>query len=1207
MTNQNYSLNDLISFELQRDPEYIEKLKKQKEEKVNSFSSQVQRSIAGTKKAMYDGLTAVGTAVEQKTGEDSTVTDFLQDVGKRNSTRQQKVLESLGSPTETTDFWKIKSIGDAKEFGKQSAGSVAGSLGVQLGLGTAARFGLKLAGFHPAGRVGRFLFNMLPVSPLFAQGIGSVYRSAIEKGATDEEAAEKSLLAGLANGLIDTVFVGKILSKIYNPVKASAKTAELTKRSLAGSIASDTTKLATTGAVTEGLVAANTEIASDKIAGRETDTKEVAKRAINDAVVGTIGGTAVGPVTGALSKVQTDALIEQQKESDEFIKLSEQIEKEDAYNASVVKRSTATIERLEKIIENIDKKADRLNTKISGNKYFDTANESLNKLKEREAKILDEYKASRDNALPNESKAKRIELKKIQDEIKKFNIDRQQELRYSNKAGKMKANIQKRINKEKAQLLDAKSKGQNKGNIFITPQMLSGADPKGIRGLISKLYDGSMVQKLLGRATSPLRRAAIRNYKEHGDTSMFRIYNNFEGFYPETQARAGSYLSPILEAVTEGGPIARTGVRDALNLATTGLVKQSSIISTKDQKLLTEALMNDKGYMLRKYGDTRKARRFEEMRSKIRPILDKAKKDADAAGIGDGSYVKNYIPYKHNVTDKTKDKWLEIARKHKIKENEAQGIVESIINEGGFYFNVLRPKKKQIPGRVVNVNLETRRKLPKEMIADLKAEGLIDDNFLEMIPSYIMKLSKAIEYENRFKGIDRLVENLKTQNRITDNEFNTIGNTLDAIQGKYGTQIPRGWGGQTPYRWLLSLAYMATLPLAALTALSEPLILLSRAKPGSALVSAIKLPINAFMRTARIFLPRIKKSPTEKAFQEIMYGLDGSLTERLNSSSTIETPRRMTDAFFKATMLTQVTQLSRQMAFNTFKNELKTDMSSIVKGNLQGTVRGLELTRKYQEVGIPNIFKLVNDIQGKPFNKVFTESSIIKAASLKYVDDFIMTPNPTNRPLWMSSPALAAAAQLKSFSFVFGNTVGFRLLKNLIGSNRTPTQRVNTLFRYGVALSMIMLVAMFTDLTKEMFKTAGSDEPIKDLDDLLKKKKELKQNYLFDVIAGTNIFGGMTSLQMALKSARYGSSPLLGLLAGPVGTKLDEFLKAVSNRFTSSDKTKADKRIVRELLRTHPVFAVNKEARDNAIDIIIGEDDNFNSYEDFNKEFDLDF
>ena len=39
-----------------------------------------KEGVAGTKQAMFDGLTAIGTAVEQKTGEDSTVTDFLQDV-----------------------------------------------------------------------------------------------------------------------------------------------------------------------------------------------------------------------------------------------------------------------------------------------------------------------------------------------------------------------------------------------------------------------------------------------------------------------------------------------------------------------------------------------------------------------------------------------------------------------------------------------------------------------------------------------------------------------------------------------------------------------------------------------------------------------------------------------------------------------------------------------------------------------------------------------------------------------------------------------------------------------------------------------------------------------------------------------------------------------------------------------------------------------
>ena len=38
----------------------------------------------------------------------------------------------------------------------------------------------------------------------------------------------------------------------------------------------------------------------------------------------------------------------------------------------------------------------------------------------------------------------------------------------------------------------------------------------------------------------------------------------------------------------------------------------------------------------------------------------------------------------------------------------------------------------------------------------------------------------------------------------------------------------------------------------------------------------------------------------------------------------------------------------------------------------------------------------------------------IKAAAARFVDQQIMTPNPTNRPLWMSSPALAGTAQLKS-------------------------------------------------------------------------------------------------------------------------------------------------------------------------------------------------
>ena len=72
----------------------------------------------------------------------------------------------------------------------------------------------------------------------------------------------------------------------------------------------------------------------------------------------------------------------------------------------------------------------------------------------------------------------------------------------------------KRINEEKVKLNKAKEKGEMKGELLITPELLSGTSQTGISGVISKIYDGSIIQRLLGRATSPIRRTAINNYRE---------------------------------------------------------------------------------------------------------------------------------------------------------------------------------------------------------------------------------------------------------------------------------------------------------------------------------------------------------------------------------------------------------------------------------------------------------------------------------------------------------------------------------------------------------------------------------------------------------------------------------------------------------------------------------------------------------------------
>ena len=51
-----------------------------------------------------------------------------------------------------------------------------------------------------------------------------------------------------------------------------------------------------------------------------------------------------------------------------------------------------------------------------------------------------------------------------------------------------------------------------------------------------------------------------------------------------------------------------------------------------------------------------------------------------------------------------------------------------------------------------------------------------------------MKAAKDIEFENRFKNVELTMKSLMDEGLVTDKEYNAVGNTLQAIQGKYGTQ-----------------------------------------------------------------------------------------------------------------------------------------------------------------------------------------------------------------------------------------------------------------------------------------------------------------------------------------------------------------------------------------------------------------------------------
>lgn len=1138
----------------------------------DSFSSLVSRSLAGTKQAFFEGADAAATAIENKTG-DTPVTDYLQEFGKSNSAKEQKKINQLGTPTLTTSAFDVESISDAAEFAKFGLASGLGSIGPSVAATGAAS--IVAGALFGTSLIGAALTTItLGLGPLAVIGIGEVYKSAKDKGATDEEAATGSIVAGISNGVIDRYLGGKILSKFINPVKADEVIKNLGKKSLSGQIAKDVVGIGAVAGATEAAQSAVTEVTSSKLAGQEIDAKEVGKQAINEGLIGTIFGGATGSVTGTLSKLDTDALIAQQKNADLYKEIETNIKKEDAENA-------LSFERKEKEIKGLEDQLEEL--KII-KKEIRPLQKEINLLKRQNKKTFSQEIQNQIDEKENNLTLKKTKLGNP------ISYKREDGARVSG-LYKNESNIQKQIKEEKNKFRIKKAQFKPfKDDLLILPPdetkigtLFRTIEEKNIP-FISPTIRG--VNNLLGRATTRLRKEAIETYKKTGDTEPIRLYSAAETWNTSYMTRAGKYMSKFDIALNTLKPLFSSGL--------------GNIVSGKDRKLLFNALITDENKIKTKLGNTKKADDIYEAQKPIRTLLKEVAKDVQDSGIN-MKLRDNYLPYKYQrIEGNIEKKFRNILTKKGFTTSQIDAIKSNINNEGGFYKTALKsPFAKKKPGsdRRENKNLEKTRMFTDDITNEFINEGIINTDVLEILPSYLMNAAKTIEFQNKFGNVREVLGKTNKEGiPIMSTEFQeTIGNITDAIQGRYGSKINDS-SFRKPYQFAMSAGYVATLPLAGFTALSEPFILFANGKFRSGLDAAVKLPINAFKRLARVFLPRLKKSDVDTAFDETMYGLDGALTERMNASSGLEAPTRYTNAFFKLTMLTQVTQLSRQMGFNAFRNQLRKDIKEVLNTD-KGTVRGLELTKQYQQVGIPNFYNLVNNLKNKDVDVILRESSVIKAAATRFVDDQIMTPNPTNRPLWMSNPLWAFAAQLKSFMFVFGNTVGMKILRGVIGNNVRPTERINTIFRATLGLTLIMGVASYTDLLKEMIKSAGSDEPVKNFNQLKARQKQYGTDGMIDAIARTNIAGGASSLKIALDAHKYGSSPLVSILGGPVGTTLDKYLIGIGKAAEGKPKS-----FYRALVNTLPFLNVNREIKNDIVDILMGEKEDIESYEDFRKK-----
>ena len=193
------------------------------------------------------------------------------------------------------------------------------------------------------------------------------------------------------------------------------------------------------------------------------------------------------------------------------------------------------------------------------------------------------------------------------------------------------------------------------------------------------------------------------------------------------------------------------------------------------------------------------------------------------------------------------------------------------------------------------------------------------------------------------------------------------------------------------------------------------------------------------------------------AMATLGFNLDPRVNERLDQ--IFSTDHNMVVNMYFRTLpggfLTQWTNFNRNWAAQAMMTNINTRANRMKAGTLSNMER-MRLENELKENGVSKdewnfITKVFEKEDGRTIVDITNEAALNTAMPNgkkvrevlipwlhKVVDDVVVHPKATNKPLWMSDPKFAIIAQLKTFPVVFGNTVVKRLLRKLNPKQCSP-------------------------------------------------------------------------------------------------------------------------------------------------------------------------
>ena len=361
----------------------------------------------------------------------------------------------------------------------------------------------------------------------------------------------------------------------------------------------------------------------------------------------------------------------------------------------------------------------------------------------------------------------------------------------------------------------------------------------------------------------------------------------------------------------------------------------------------------------------------------------------------------------------------------------------------------------------------------KHRVFEIPDDELIEIDVLEtdvrlILQDYFTNLSQGIarskhygktrqDFRNKFLipiREDLLAKNMAREDaeKIVEGVDTIYGKVTGVDQDRINNKFLR-----TASDWGRLSQQMAHLPLATLSSITEPLILLSRVglrdTPAAVyeIGHALKKETVKTLNRAAQGIKRLSGKKT-KGFKDLedeewreVYetglALEQAVMDRIEGLTgealTGDVAKGLQNAFFKSNLLTQWTSAVQLASFNTGKRLLRRNIERLYKDEqgisklgstkkkyLQDQLEdlgievqdGLAWYRKYLEEGTFNYGKAIDDD--------FYNDSLIRGAN-RFVKEIILNPSTAeaNRPLWFSSPAGQLLMQFAGYPTVFTNTV----------------------------------------------------------------------------------------------------------------------------------------------------------------------------------------